>query len=1019
MPYEVTTPDDASDDSYTCDFTRARAGRSTDGGSTQDYSQRDDGGRGGSTQDYSQQDDGGTTQDYSHQDDGGTTQDEASNVAAASDSDVVLLKTPPHVRGGVGGSFLDRACNMRRAQSNMPSPDTIASMSNDMWDVRHHDDGTGKSPFVVLADKHGSATYRVYHSRVGKAMVRLSRDDCLGPMHSAACECSRQCNRLILCPDFILAFRVPVFVHCMQESAVFPHVVAVLKAQGNKYQLHTKYSHKGQDTNPATVCRKYYACVHGVSVLTCTKAMKAAKAKALPVDKASRISPDTRESPKYIVAYAFWNIFFGDHCQKPNDDVRLFPVAKPYDDVFREYFEPWFQRLVQSGDKTMEEKPSQSTWRKARRDPDFNDVKKPGSHTHSRCAVCSTLKALLLKTFADGACEREYQMQRRVHDDAVRAWRKLEEVMKAQAVNKPDENLTIMHDGTSALGIPRLTRRTIKNLDPYRLEVIPWLVIDYSKGSKDYIYSMANSTAKDANTLITQVHASIKKAKTDYKHKRHRARTLTLVADSASENKNNTLFAYCTELVNNGWFDEVLLYFGPVGHTHNGVDATHKVHNQNVASYMSGDFGEFVFNYAKGFSGPKSGGTKRPQASILARTLNWTQYYLPCLRAVKGFTKSKLNPEAVRGFRIMKQKNGTTDVTWKVDPALEEHWRGEDGFPNTPGFFVLTSIPVGVPEFVIPPPQSDEAKKMAQKLRNARMSEIMAAHELQPCMDLNYKAATSGVMPIHRYLEDVAPDDTWGRMAEVGAIEGQRGTVRVLHDFWDASAEQSHQTLWKLPEGPHGAHIAAVTNDYHFSNDTAVRADNAIPSVRYKDTSRKKAPVSAHPQNRGTGKGQGSGYVLDKADMRRPAPRKISESNSSSSGDDDGKAKDADQDKPEEAKEPARRFEEDINEAKKGVFCVGLATSKTGKSPYIFVGRILKVLDREVTMTKYVCTGDPWTSACVAKKWYRVREQKGNTTSFPHYAIMAYGAGLTKANSLTAPMQHKVHERAIDWCQAD
>jgi hypothetical protein len=32
---------------------------------------------------------------------------------------------------------------------------------------------------------------------------------------------------------------------------------------------------------------------------------------------------------------------------------------------------------------------------------------------------------------------------------------------------------------------------------------------------------------------------------------------------------------------------------------------------------------------------------------------------------------------------------------------------------------------------------------------------------------------------------------------------------------------------------------------------------------------------------------------------------------------------------------------------------------------------------------------------------------------------MAYGAGLTKANSLTAPMQHKVHERAIDWCQAD
>ena len=57
----------------------------------------------------------------------------------------------------------------------------------------------------------------------------------------------------------------------------------------------------------------------------------------------------------------------------------------------------------------------------------------------------------------------------------------------------------------------------------------------------------------------------------------------------------------------------------------------------------------------------------------------------------------------VRGFRIMKQANGTTDVTWKVDPALEAEWRGASGFPNAAGFYMLTNKPDGLPSYVQPP----------------------------------------------------------------------------------------------------------------------------------------------------------------------------------------------------------------------------------------------------------------------------------------------------------------------------
>jgi hypothetical protein len=57
------------------------------------------------------------------------------------------------------------------------------------------------------------------------------------------------------------------------------------------------------------------------------------------------------------------------------------------------------------------------------------------------------------------------------------------------------------------------------------------------------------------------------------------ARRLVLTGDNCSENKNNTVFAFCAHLVAVGWFDRVELVFGPVGHTHGGIDQPHFVHN--------------------------------------------------------------------------------------------------------------------------------------------------------------------------------------------------------------------------------------------------------------------------------------------------------------------------------------------------------------------------------------------------------------------------------------------------------
>ena len=382
-----------------------------------------------------------------------------------------------------------------------------------------------------------------------------------------------------------------------------------------------------------------------------------------------------------------------------------------------------------------------TTFKRGRRHEDFADVKERAKHTHARCAECARLKHLLLEGFKSGAAEEQYVQARRLHDLEVTRWRELEANYKALAVSDPSKVLVIMHDGTESMGLPRFTRRTLKNLPPTRFQVVPWLGDDLSAQRKDYIYTPKDAFPKDSNTLISQVHAMVRRAKSDYKHPRHRARRLILIADSASENKNNTLFAYITDLVENNWFDEVELVFGPVGHTHNGVDACHKIHNQNVGGCVSGDIGHFVQNFPKGYSGSD---TVAPQASFLSRAVDWVKYYEPYLRPVAGFTKTKNDPHMVRGFRAAREKDNTVSLKWKMDPATEKEWRGTEGFSNGTdrGFYVLKGKAAGLPGFVAHTDTTEEDKKKLKKLKSKNMKNAMEVHGLSDAsFEFNHKCA--------------------------------------------------------------------------------------------------------------------------------------------------------------------------------------------------------------------------------------------------------------------------------------
>ena len=355
-------------------------------------------------------------------------------------------------------------------------------------------------------------------------------------------------------------------------------------------------------------------------------------------------------------------------------------------------------------------------------------MKKKAKHRHCRCVTCSNLKTERLGAYANGAAIDDWEQRFNLHEEEVRQWHTFEEYLKSLGVSNPDNNVVLCYDDTQSIGVPRCTNRPLKNFGHERFNVVPWCVINYSDSlSKDYIYSPKWTATKGSNRLISMLHLCLRRIKSNYDKPSHKARTLWLIADSASDNKNNELFAYCHLLVDAGWFDVVHLVYGPVGHTHNGVDSNHAVHNNTVGGFFSGDLGHFVSHFWKAWA------TNPPKASYLEKILDWKSFLSATLSpaaedidagnmygGLAGWCKSSLNERAVRGFRVGRNADKTIELTWKVDPALEKEWRGRDGTPGSRGFCMIKSTPEGLPSFEENEELTEKKEKLLKQMAQPR-----------------------------------------------------------------------------------------------------------------------------------------------------------------------------------------------------------------------------------------------------------------------------------------------------------
>ena len=895
-----------------------------------------------------------------------------------------------------------RARNANNAQYRCLSKDgrpetDVRLCSNEDWDCspsKHK-----KSTCIITSKTGKRVKYSVPKRRALKAMKLMSPSNIQEVVGAKSCNCRRKCNEH-LTVAMVQTARLTV-AQCESEHAAGDKLCGLLRAHTGRYMVGDR-----------EVCQRAFCAAYGASADKLRKCMQIAKAPVTALYPSERLSPLTRAAKQETLCISFWTHFFDRHCQRPNDHTRLFPIDKTMENIHKDHFVRWCGKRRITGEAV----PSLTTLKRARWHPNFADVQRLKHHNHARCSTCSNLKAEMLKADYDGEEFARVRQLQRVHDTSITAWRRLEDQLKSLSRTNPDEVIVIWHDGTQALGFPRCTNRPPKNLTKSRFNWIPWLAHDAGRDRYEYIYMPKDRWACDANYLITMLQAIVHRAKSDYTNPQYKARRIVFVADNAGENKNNELLAWATELVSLKLFDEVEFLFGEVGHTHNGVDAAHKIHNADVGKVFSGDIGHFVYNYDVAFH------KNVPNASILTQVYDFKRYYAEHMNRLAGFTKTPQDPAIVRGWKVMRNAKNKVEIRWKVDPALEEHWRGVLGDEHSPGFQILKSVPTTFPQLAQPSKEILSAEYLTQ-LKCPHMKETLLAQELLPCVKWNYDGAKNGGVVPMEPTEDDIPKGEWGKLHLVGAIQGKQGGMRAVERIFGGT---TRQTMFSPAAGENNEQDVATGVAFHFSSDGALRDGRPLPCLRYAAQSAKKSPLYTHPNNqvhRELAKLKKA--ALDAHDSASDAEDEHEQEAPDAIGGDAGDAAsvaaggdaadggagaggDAADGGSYYMEQGDQYFEVDFRGCKVGHFFVSKVRFENGQEG-LNLGKVANISDapkRSFTAVMFECTKPNNTRQCITAAWHP-RRGDGRKELIHNWQVMTY------FDKLTA--QHKLRKKYVDF----
>lgn len=657
----------------------------------------------------------------------------------------------------------------------------------------------------------------VSNNRLGKFKSKLDVENLLqmmGASSSCVSGCRRQC-----CGQFTLAEIIQCRLGCFQtattEQKVTEHLVRQLldcdpsnrqlaaasrrsaadsDSESNPTPMPIKYAIGGKGT-----CHVFWAKAYGVSE------DKMKKVRAM-VRHGSTVAQHGNSSKSYTgtqsgICYAFWHNFFEQNCQRPNDELRLFPVNNSQKFIYDSYFLKWFEKQQQARLERIDQSESEiedshrripcfSLFKKVRWHPDFKDVKKRARHYHCQCKTCDALNTRRLRGFVNDEHRVVWQTLFDAHEADKLGWRRIEQAREAEVRAAPNNAILLQYDDTSALGFPKMTNRSIKNLTHCRFFVIPFNIMNYASGESAYVYTVKNRYGKGANRLCTVLYHTIRKIKFGDHPCRH-ARTLYLHADNASENKNNTLLLFLSELVQKGWFDDIFVEFGPPGHTHNGRDAVHHIHNRIAGNFFSATLGDFQSNWVQSWRKAYT----MPTAVVADVQYDFDGRYEGCAH-IAGFTNTRYDEKAVHAFRVRRSASGPIEVLWK-QKASDSRWLGADHQPHSPGFVLLSRTPGRHPPAVIPPIKKIYARSYIASVCGPSVTKVLTDHvgadQAAASIQWLKQSMQTGSMPY-----DVDPDAQSVTKADWG-LPVKLGPPGAQGDFFAIQADADMTDFWDLP----------------------------------------------------------------------------------------------------------------------------------------------------------------------------------------------------------------------------
>jgi hypothetical protein len=618
------------------------------------------------------------------------------------------------------------------------------------------------------------------------------------------CNCDRKCEQQFGTQD-ILDSRKYYLQFATQEACNL-FLIDELRSHAHLGSLNYYLKHTAKPDQ--RVCSTFYFSAYGFSngkLQKCRERARGGKGKGSAVKQPHGNSGKTYATSRQVevVCRSFWMYFYDLRCQKPNEELWLHPTNLSHHYVYENEFLPWCTKSMKM--ENPEQTVSRASFEKASKHGDFQHVKRRAKHRHLRCSDCSSLSARLTVACMRGEDVSPILAERNAHEEAVRDWRVFEECLVNGSRSSPSHKNVFRFDATTSAGFPHFTNRTIKGMSHHRFSLTPNLVMDEARQRLSYLYSV-DGYAKGANRWCTELFNCIKALK-ESGSPASRARVLVLIGDNFSENKNNTDFEFCADLVARGWYDEVYMYFGPVGHTHNGVDSVHHVHNLFAMNYTLGTPADlanaFVTTWRENC---------RPEFVIIEQQFDWTKFYSPHKRQLKGFTKTVRDPLSVQAFRVQRSRSGVIEMHWKHHASERKAWLGMDSQQGSPGFRILRSKPTGMPT-VIPPKPMPAAK--VPKVFHPKIRAALLDEDLGEAWDwLKTVVTNRGMMTINQVVEKEVAGEL-GRLVTIG-YPGHLADVRLISNHQVVTAEE----FWSLP-------AVALKSEAH--------TDLVLPDFRYAD----------------------------------------------------------------------------------------------------------------------------------------------------------------------------------------